>query len=225
MEEDATGAVHGKTGKSRAQRAREEPEIDVQPVEPASIAPPRYELLQGADPESILARISQGDPLRLCALVGKRLRERSLMIDPDRVHEKSLAVMALAAARATEPQLDLEWVLKALDLAIERVLREDREEERVAAGCPPENPAHYAFIHLAFATEPGMTRSAAVAFNDLPPLARRAFYALLVEGKSVEECLEEGLGPREFLRMNILQSLKALGHIRSGERVGGTLVE
>ncbi len=206
-------------------RASEERELELHPVEPPSVAPPRYELLRGRDPESILSRISQGDPLRLCDLIGKHLRGRSLMIDPDRVHEKALAVIALAAARSAEPRFGPEWILEALDLAIERILREDREEERVAAGCPPENPAHYAFIHLAFATEPGMTRTAAVAFNNLPQLARRGFYALLVEGKSVEDCLAEGLGPREVLRMNILQSLKALGHIRPGERVGGTLVE
>ncbi len=222
MEEESTGAVRGRRKSSPSGGSSR---VELQPVTPLSIAPPRYELLHGGDPEAILARIAQGDPLRLCDLVGRRIRELSLLIDSDRLHEKALAVIALAAARETEPRFGPDWVLKAVDLAIQRILREDREEERVSAGSPPEKPSHYAFIHLAFGTEPGMTRSAAIAFNDLAPIARRGFFALLVEGKSVEECLDEGLGPRDFLRMNILQSLKALGHIKSGEIVGGTLVE
>lgn len=211
-------ASHSRRKRESKRLSREEREIQAHLVpEPSPAAPPRLGLLAGSSPEAILAKITQGDPLRLHEMCGRRVRELSLLLDPDRLHEHSLSWIAVAATRAASGEIDSGWLTRMVDCTIERCLREDREQQHVAPGSPPADLKHYSFIHEAFGTESGLVRSAAVAFNALEQRARRGFFALLVEGKSVEECLEEGLGPREMLRDNVLQALCALGHLNQEE--------
>ena len=176
--------------------------------------------LLGKSPSEVLSRITTGDPLDLQQVCVLRLRDQALLIDPDRLLEKAMAHVAFAASRTEEVDAVPEWLLGQVDVAIGSILTEDREQELQAPGCPPPNRMHYRFIHLAFATEPGLVRSAAVQFNRLPISARRGFFRLLVDGLPVDECVRELGTTREELRLGTLEALRALGHLKPGEVVG-----
>src|SRR5262245_50277031 len=85
--------------------------------------------LRGAGSEEVLARLTQGDPLRLREGTAKRLREVWILLDPDRVYNRALGVCA-DAAPCEDPPADLgEWTRMKIDLAIEQLVRADREDE------------------------------------------------------------------------------------------------
>jgi hypothetical protein len=77
-----------------------------------------------------LARLSNSDPLRLAETSARRLREVWILLEPDRVCRRAFAVCA-EATQAEEPPDDLAaWTLGKVDLAIEQLVRADREAER-----------------------------------------------------------------------------------------------
>lgn len=167
--------------------------------------------LAGKPAEDVLARISNGDPLRVYPLCVQRLRDTYFILDPDRVFERALSLMAVGFEVEKECETD-DWLVRKVDRAIERVLDGDREDERT--GNPPENPeAHFRLFVEGFFREPLLARLASVRLNDLGEIARKSFHHLLIEGRSVDECLEMGLGPPERLQRDILTALQAIGLI------------
>jgi hypothetical protein len=178
--------------------------------------------MAGRPPSEILARISGGDPLGLQGICSLRLRDQALLIDFDRLLERSLAAVAIAASRSTADEFVPEWLLKQVDHAIHGILAEDAEEERMAPGAPPSDPKYYRFVHLAYATEMGLVRTATVNFNALPSDARQAFFRLLVDGLPVDDCVRELGTSRGKLREDTLSALRALGHIKPGEVIGSS---
>ncbi len=205
-----------------AQRNIPSRELIPEPPPPVSQVDPIAFLtrLLGKTPSEILSRISSGDPLGLQGICMLRLRDQALLIDSDRLVERALAWVAVSASRAQADELIPEWLLKQVDFAIARILAEDQEQELLAPGSPPEDDKHYRFIHQAFGTERGLVRSTAVNFNRLPHLARRGFFRLLVDGIPVDDCVRELETTREALRADILDALRALGHLRPGEVIG-----
>ena len=223
MEEKAnSGAVPAASSRSRSRRSKTE--LLPEPPPPVSQVDPQAFLarLAGKPPSEILARISGGDPLGLQGICSLRLRDQSLLIDFDRLFERSLAAVAIAASHATADEFIPEWLLKQVDLVIHRILNEDAEEERSSPGIPPRDPRYYRFVHLAYAVETGLVRTATVNFNGLPIDARRAFFHLLVDGFSVDVCVRELETTREKLRQDTLDALRALGHIKPGEVIGSS---
>jgi hypothetical protein len=176
----------------------------------------------GRAPEEIHAKLQTGDPLGIHGLGMSMLREEAYLIDPDRLRERALACIAHSASRATREDLGPEWLQGCVALAIRRILTEDQEDERASAGAPPADDTFYRFIHLAFATERGLVRSAAVRFNTLPKRARYAFFRMLVDGIPVDDCIREHGGTHEEVRQDVLSGLRALGHILEGEVVGSS---
>ncbi len=149
-----------------------------------------------------------------------RLRDQALLIDFDRLVERTLAGVAIAAAHASADDFIPEWLLRQVDLVTQRILAEDGEEERLAPGAPPDDLKYYRFVHEAYATEIGLVRTATVNFNVLPVAARRAFFRLLVDGLPVDDCVRQLGTTRERLREDTLEALRALGHLKPGETVG-----
>jgi hypothetical protein len=166
--------------------------------------------LAGKPAAEVLARIADGDMLRLYPLCAERLRETFFVLDPERVFERALAEVAvtieLEGAGCAEPA----GLLAAVDRAIQSVLERDRREEH--DGIPPADPdKHFAvFIDCCF-IEPPMARLSSVRFNALDPRVRHGFLRLLVEARPLEEVLAMGLGPPERLQLDILHALKAIG--------------
>lgn len=217
-----SGESSGGLGSPATPAKRKARELIPEPPPPISQVDPIAFLtrLLGKTPSEILSRISSGDPLGLQAICMLRLRDQALLIDPDRLFERALAWVAVSASRAQADELIPEWLLSQVDFAIARILGEDREQELQAAGSPPEDDKQYRFIHQAFATERGLVRSAAVNFNRLHLAARRGFFRLLVDGIPVDECVHELGTTREALRADILDALRALGHLQPGEVIG-----
>ena len=67
----------------------------------------------------------------------------------------------------------------------------------------PEGDPRYDFLLWAFAIEPRHSLGALVAFNGLGARVRRAFFAFVLDGQGVEQCLALGLGPREQLHRDL----------------------
>lgn len=186
--------------------------------EPAPEAKTLLARLAGKNAREVLARLSDGDPLRLYPLCAHRTRGRYFVVDPDRVFERTLSLVAVAIEIDSEGCERAEWLIERIDEALSSVLEEDRELER--AGARTESgfldPRYLVFVE-AFGTEPARARSAAVQFNGLDERARKAFFHLLVDGESVATCLQRGLGPPDRLRNDVLTALWALGHLDDAE--------
>src|SRR6185503_2063129 len=86
--------------------------------------------LRGDDASEILARLSQGDPLRLQEGSARRLREVWILLEPERLFHRALAVCAKAASKEDPPEDLAAWARSKIDLAIEQLVRADYEAER-----------------------------------------------------------------------------------------------
>lgn len=142
--------------------------------------------LAGGTPREVLARIVQGDPLEVRERVARKLREDALLFDADRVQLRTLARCARAApSYRGRPELD-KWLDALVDEALRDLLRED--DERAAPGATAPEPEG-ALVELSRPL--GLdARSLAVAcraFNRLPVDERRAFFRLVLEGRSLDE--------------------------------------
>jgi hypothetical protein len=164
----------------------------------------------------VLAHLTQGgDPLRLVERSAMRLRQRWILLDPDRVYYRALGVCA-DAAPCEEPTKDLEaWAIAKIDLAIEQLVREDREAEAANPGVPPEGAGtgelYFPLLTDCFMIDDELSRAASVAFNALPPEPRRALFELLVEGRKVTECVEGGPWNHDALKAAVRTAISTLG--------------
>jgi hypothetical protein len=52
-----------------------------------------------------------------------------------------------------------------------------------------------------------------VVYNDLPDLPRKVFWAVIVEGKSLQRCVGEGLGPHDRLRQALADAFQAVSRL------------
>jgi hypothetical protein len=76
---------------------------------PEPVLWPSY--LRGGDANEILARLSEGDPLRLQEASARRLREVWFLLEPERVYHRALAVCAKAASKEAPPADLGAWTL------------------------------------------------------------------------------------------------------------------
>lgn len=103
------------------------------PASSASAAPPartpRWRtLFAAASSREILARIVPDDALDVRAVVARRLHDQALLADADRVHLRSLALVARWAPRYQgEPDFDA-WLERIVDRALLEIVDDDTEE-------------------------------------------------------------------------------------------------
>jgi len=170
----------------------------------------RLALITGASFEEKLQVVAEGDPLGLIGLADERVRARWLFLDPGRVFEESVfQVVAVSALLTREDDLRC-WLVARVDEAIEHLLRRDGElllEDQL-----PEAPvrANEAYLSGCFALPPALAFRAAARFNWLPERSRRCYFAVVVEGRSLSQCLESGLGPREELRDHVTLAIETV---------------
>jgi hypothetical protein len=176
-------------------------------------------LLAGDCASEVLSRIADGDPLGVDLRCARRLRERALLLAQHRVLARSLAWIARSAIRYRgQPELD-EWIATHVDLAIDTLLDEDREDERV--GHPLSEPLdpRFAFVSEVWGVEPSLARKACIAFNALPLAVRRTYWAVVVDGQTLRRHVAEGFGPRRLAEARLRRAITALGTF---EDPGGT---
>ena len=165
------------------------------------------ELLRDGTTREVLRRIWEGDPLKLGDLCEERLDERALLIDVTRAQSRAMALVAHAASRFDGQKPFAPWLRERVDAALDDLLDEDGEDER--AGVPPSEPwdPRFAFLSEVLGIEPGLARRACVLFNALPHPERRAFWAVVIEGKSIARHVAEGHGPPDLARARVEHAL------------------
>lgn len=169
----------------------------------------RHVLRKGV-PSDIIARLTNGDPLELTRRCAIRARARAHLVDLDRLVHRTIAHLGIVGPIYDgEPPLDA-WLDECIDHAIDQLLREDTLEEREGRTAIDSWDARYSFLTLMVAVPPRFTRRACVTFNSLAPENRLAFFKLVIECESVEECLAAGMGPPETLRGRCMSGIRAL---------------
>jgi DNA-directed RNA polymerase specialized sigma24 family protein len=144
------------------------------------------QILSGASPREVLARLMSGDPLRIRGLVARKLSERAYLCDADRVFMRSIARVSRFAVRYRgQPEID-EWLGSAVDEALLDLLRDDLEAERAGGAADPDEIAAFVDLARPLGLEPLAMRRVCNTFNHLPEVERRAFHALLVEGSTLD---------------------------------------
>jgi DNA-directed RNA polymerase specialized sigma24 family protein len=168
-------------------------------------------------PREVLARIVHEDPLGVRDHVARSLRNGAWLLDADRVVLRTFALVARHALRYRgRPDVDV-WIGTLAEEAIAALVREDNEAERRglggghARGLDPKGPSpsarsaatpphadpgrehRTAFAALArpLGLEPRAMGRACLAFNRLPLPERRAFHALVIAGRTLDEIARE----------------------------------
>jgi hypothetical protein len=167
--------------------------------------------LRAEDPQGIHARLSEGDPLHLREGTARRLREVWVLLDPDRVFRRALAVCADAVPCEDPPEDLAAWARVKIDLAIEQLVRADREAQLARPDVLTEEEKDFPLLTQSLFLEPALVRSASVAFNALGPLPRRAFFELLIEARPVPEVVEAGPWDEDGLYDAIQTALAPFG--------------
>lgn len=182
--------------------------------------------LRGRDAGEVLAHLSEGDPLHLRERAARRLRELWILIDPDRTFHRTLALCAQGAVLEDPAEDPMAWAAGKLDRAILDLVRLDREAENDRPEILNEEERDFPLLTQSLLLEPGLVRSVSVAFNALDPLPRRAFFELLIEGRPVGECLENGPWDEDGLYDAIQTALAAMNlDMRSRSSEGDKEVE
>lgn len=76
--------------------------------------------------------------------------------------------------------------------------------------CADADDVRFAFLAETLGIPVALARRACVAFNYLPDRIRGAYYAVLVEGKTVNRYVAEGHGPPERVRADIEAAIRAI---------------
>ena len=135
----------------------------------------------------VLARIVPGDPLRLRARVARRLRERALFLEADAILMRALALTARAARDRGDREALGDW----LDARVDEALA-DLSDEGAAAGAGVDGAGSaLALLAKPLGLPPDAMARACRRFNRQPEPIRQAFFALVVEGRSMEAAATE----------------------------------
>ena len=173
-------------------------------------AEPRAQILAGASPRTVLARISSGDPLGIRGIVAARLRARWLVLDAEPVFVRALARIAAGAPHWRGRPPLAAWLDHEVDRAIDHVQAE-------CARPSPRWPS---------ASQPGETlarplgldgptaRALLAAFNERTREEREAFQRLVLAAEPLDRVAgEAGVSASEIGRRarRALDALLAVG--------------
>lgn len=177
--------------------------------------------LAGGSPREVLARIVQGDPLGVRARVARKLRAEARLLDADRVHLRALARCARAApSYRGRPELDA-WLDARVAEALRELLEEDDERDLDEAdGEIPDASEEGAWIELSRPLEldAGALARACRAFNRRPDEERRAFFLIVLEGRSLDELARGEPGAGTVLARRARSALEeVLRHVPAAE--------
>jgi hypothetical protein len=128
------------------------------------------------------------DPLDLRSRIAAVLDERAYLIEHDRLHLGAVARVARAAPRYRgQPDLD-PWLRRHVEEALDELLEESEPDEP-----SPTTPWGLEGLARPLGLEPASARAACLAFNRLPLEERKAFRALVLEGRSLDESAAHAL--------------------------------
>jgi len=182
---------------------------------------PGYALLRGGSAREILKRIFDGDPLEIEARCRAQIETRGYLLDVGRLHLRAIARVARAASGwSGDPSLG-EFIMERIEYSAQELIQEDREEELSGTPCADPEDVRFAFLAETLGIPMALARRACVAFNYLPERVRCAYFAVLVQGKTVNRYVAEGHGPPERVKADIEMAVQtisdAIGRPRGGE--------
>ena len=158
-------------------------------------------LLAGSSPREVLARLVNGDPLGLRAVVARRLRAQCYLLDADRVFLRALARCARFSTRYRGQPPLADWLEERIDEAVGDLLTEDLEAARDDAARSPTAGTAYEDLARPLGLDPAAMRRACVAFDHADFACRRAFFELVIAGRSLDELARAGdTGATELAR-------------------------
>ena len=144
------------------------------------------QLFAGASAREILGRIVQGDPLGLRTHVARTLEREAWLLDADRVLLRSFARTARAALRYHgHPELEA-WLGSIVVESATELLDDEREAERNGTSVPPTPGSAFADLARPLKLEPQRLGRACARFNRLNAPERRAFFELVLRGRSLD---------------------------------------
>jgi len=164
----------------------------------------------GGSSRQILARIVPGDPLGVRRVVARRVRERALLMDADRVQLRAFARCArLAGSYTGRPALE-PWLADVVDEALRELLQEEAFAAHDPRGAGAALPPAFGDLAAPLGLEPAAMRRACAAFNAAPEPDRQAFFRLVVESRSLDEvahasgCSASEVGRRAARALDLL---------------------
>ena len=174
------------------------------------------DVLAGRQPDQILTRLLDGDPLRLRWLVAQEIRGSAYFLNADRVQLRALARIAHDVP-LVGPPADGRWIREHVAGAVGDVLVEERRAvSNLKHGVREEDSPLDVLDALAgpLGFEGLDLRVACDAFNRMESGDRHAFFALVVERRSLDDAAEAcSLSPAELgkrARAALLGTLDAL---------------
>ena len=183
----------------------------------ATLARPQ-DLLRRGSPEDVYHAISAADPLGMRERCVVRMRRRAVLVDDERLFERALLRAAFAARTWDDSETLVAWLDERADEAIDDLLWQDEEGLRAGAESLEGWDERYTFLVYMLGIEPRLARRAAVAFNGLDQRIRSAFFTLLIEEKSVDECVALGYGPKEQLLIDVRGAFATLFGVEDSGR-------
>lgn len=189
---------------------------------------------EGDHARALVRRLWEDDPMQLSRRCARRLAQRALLLEAARVERRARARIALTAtletARADSAGGEgTRWVAEGVDAAIDDLLRADERgaaREEVARRTPEaDDDLPAAVLCGTLGIEPASLPRACATFNGLPEPTRRAFFAAVVEGKSIASCAQaatttNGADPQVVIRRRLVEAFSALAFSAPGTLAG-----
>ena len=166
-------------------------QVQAEPRPSAPDAARWRQLFAGASAREILGRIVQGDPLGLRAHVAATLEREAWLLDADRVLLRSFARTARAALRYHgHPELEA-WLGALVIESATELLEDEREAERNGTTVAPTPGNAFTDLARPLKLEPQRLGRACARFNRLSAAERRAFFDLVLRGRSLDQLARE----------------------------------
>jgi len=170
--------------------------------------------LQDAVRDSLLK-----DPRDLVRQVAARLRQRALLLDPERGYLCTLARIAMYRGQFDAHVPLEEWMSARIDETLEDLLVRDREDERAGVSIGKPYQSRYEYLIDALGILPEKARLACIMINQLDDSRRRVFFEAIVLRTPLRELTRMGWGEREELTQLLNEALRALAEQPIGFRL------
>jgi hypothetical protein len=164
-------------------------------------------LKKGVTAEDVVYELAETDVLGLRARVRRVLRERCHVVAPERLWMRTVARAAYRGTAGGVKRPDAAWLELMVADSLRDLLGEDRREEQQLVPLDETTEHDYAMLTELLGIPQNRARLAAVRFNDLPFERRRIVFRTVVEGWSLERCVEAGLGTKEQIASELRVAL------------------
>ncbi|MBI5364609.1 MAG: hypothetical protein HZA53_15640 [Planctomycetes bacterium] len=169
-------------------------------------------LFAGGSPRAILARLCEGDPLEIGPRCDEALAEAAYLLAHRKVIGRALARIAHAAPKYNGRRPLGEFLQKRIEASIEELVDEEQQELWLAGPVDLAEYDPYPLVARRLGVELREARVACSVVNRQPVESRKAFIALVIEGRSLAACARAGVGSPDDLLARVEQGLRAISN-------------